>query len=96
MERINFKNMKEKKTFPVLWLTLRCTARTWTSMRRTEAHQRALLTRVLQTQENMERKINTKKKTEKEKQRRNWNCFSKKEDCGDAAAARIDFTSVWS
>lgn len=48
---------------------------------------------------NMERKIlyeKKKKYPEKEKQRRNWNCFSKKEDCGDAAAARSDFTSVWS
>lgn len=77
MERINFKNTKEKK-IPVLRLTLSCTARTWTSMRRTEAHQRALLTRVLQTQENMERKINTKKKQKKKSKEETGIVFPRK------------------
>lgn len=61
MERINFQKVKVYLTV----LTPSCTARTWTSMRRTEAHRRALLTRVIQTQKNMERKINTKKKHKK-------------------------------
>lgn len=99
MERINIKKWK-KAVSRLTVLSLSCTARTWTSMRRTEAHRRALLMRVLQTRKNMERKINTKKKKKKNIKRKakkklksffqEWGLWRA------AAAARIDFTSVWS